>query len=69
VKSATGVIPEEMFDPSRIGDVMDFLIPLPIPGREKVDILTAWAHAVGTQISSSRYAQMYNSGVDGPGGP
>jgi hypothetical protein len=69
VKSGTGIIPEEFFDPSRIGDVMAFLMPIPIPGREKVDLLTAWAHAVGTNISSSRYAQMYNSGSDGPSGP
>ena len=64
MKSGTDIIPEELFDPTRIGDVMQFLIDFPIPGRDKVDLLISWGHAVGTKLSSSRIAVVYNSGTD-----
>lgn len=69
MKSGTDIIPEDLFEPEKIGDVMQFLIDFPIPGRDKVDLLIAWGHAVGTKLSSSRIAAVYNSGTDTAGTP
>lgn len=69
MKSGTGIIPEEFFEPDRIGDVMGFLQGFPVPGREKVDLLTSWARAVGAKVNSAQYAVVYHSGTDGPNAP
>lgn len=61
--SPTGIIPEEYMDSHRIGDVMAYLIKLPIPGRDKVELLYGWARAVGAKVSSSQRAAVENSGV------
>lgn len=65
MKSGTDIIPEEFFDPTKKGDVLKWLMDFPIGGREKVDLLVSWAHAVGATINSSQYQQVYNSGVEG----
>lgn len=64
MKSGTDIIPEELFEPSKIGGVIDFLKAFPIPGRDKVDLLTSWARAVGAKVNSSQYAAVDNSGTD-----
>lgn len=69
MKSGTDIIPEDLYDPTRKGDLIAWLQDFPIGGREKVDLLISWAHAVGAQINSSQYAQVYNSGTDQAGGP
>ena len=64
MKSGTDLIPEDLFEPDKIGDVITFLKGFPLAGREKVDILTSWARAVGAKVSGSQYGVVYNSGTD-----
>lgn len=47
-----------------IGSVIAQLKALPIPGREKVDILQSWSRAVGAQVSGSQYNAVQFSGID-----
>ena len=61
---STEVIPNQFFDPGRIGDVMAFLGKLPIAGRGKVEILQAWSRAVGAKVSAAQYNTVEASGID-----
>lgn len=63
-KSPTGIIPEELMLPARRGQVMAFLINLPIEGDTKVELLIGWARAVGVTVNSSQRRTVRESGVD-----
>lgn len=62
--SPTGIIPEEYFYPSRLGDVMKFLQAMPIPGDDKEKLFAGWARWVGVKINSGQRAAVRNSGSD-----
>jgi hypothetical protein len=63
-KSPTGIIPEELMFPARRLEVMGFLMKLPIPGDDKVDLLVGWARMVGVTVNSSQRATVRNTGTD-----
>jgi hypothetical protein len=62
--SPTGVIPEEYFQPGRVGDVMKFLQAMPIDGDKKELYLVGWARWVGVKVNISQRAAVRNSGID-----
>lgn len=62
--SPTGIIPEEYFYPRRLGDVMEYLKKLPMPGDEKEKLFVGWARWVGVKINGSQRAAVRNSGID-----
>ena len=63
-KSPTGIIPEELMYPARRLEVMAFLMRLPIPGNDKVDLFIGWARMVGVTVNASQRATVRNSGTD-----
>ena len=63
-KSPTGIIPEGLMLPQRRMQVMQFLILLPIPGDDKVDLLVGWARMVGVTVNASQRNTVRNSGSD-----
>lgn len=63
IKSVTGIIPEELMDPSHLGDVIRYLKSAPLDGDEKVTLLLVWARQVGAKVSASQRAAVNASGV------
>lgn len=63
-RSPTGIIPEMYMSPAALGLVLDFLVGVPAPGDDKVDVLIGWAKAVGVTVNSSQRARVRNSGSD-----
>lgn len=66
VKSVTGIIPEEMMDPSKIGAVIAYLKAAPLPADDKLSLLLVWARQVGTKVSASQRAAVLASGIQTP---
>ncbi len=66
-KSPTGIIPEELMFPAKRIAVMQFLITLPVPGDDKVDLLVGWARMVGVTVNSSQRRRVRESGSDRAG--
>lgn len=62
--SPTGIIPEEYFRRNALGDVMEFLQAMPIPGEDKEKLFAGWARWVGVKISASQRAAVRNTGTD-----
>jgi hypothetical protein len=50
--------------PARLGDVMAYLIALPIPGDEKEKLFVGWSRTVGVKLSGSQLRKVRNSGVE-----
>lgn len=64
MKSVTGIIPEELHDPTKMGAVVDYLKAAPLSSNDKVKFLMAWARQVGVKVSSSQRAAVAASGLD-----
>jgi hypothetical protein len=64
VASPTGIIPEEFFDRSKLGAVMEYLKGLPLDGDRKELLLAGWARWVGVRLNASQRAAVRNTGVD-----
>lgn len=64
-KSPTGIFPETLMYPARLGDVLKFLEGLPVPGDEKESLLFGWSRVVGVKLNASQYARVSRSGVGG----
>lgn len=64
MKSVTGIIPEELHDPTQLAAVMDYLKAAPLSSSQKVSLLMAWARQVGVKVSSSQRAAVAASGLD-----
>lgn len=64
MRSPTGIIPEALMYPARLGEVLRFLKALPVPGHEKRDLLIGWAKTVGVKLRASLLASVERSGVD-----
>lgn len=62
--SPTGVIPEDLMFPAKLGEVMEFLKQMPIPGHDKRQILFGWARTVGVKLRASQYRAVEESGID-----
>ncbi len=63
-KSPTGIIPEELMFPAKRMQVVAFLMKLPVPGDDKVDLLVGWARMVGVTVNSSQRRTVRESGSD-----
>ncbi len=61
--SPTGILPEDLFYPSKIAEVQEYLIKLPLPGDEKVKILVGWSRWVGVKLSPAQRQKVFDSGV------
>jgi hypothetical protein len=62
--SPTGIIPEELMYPARLGDVMAFLKAWPAPGDTKVEVFVGWARTVGVKVNGSQKHALYVTGLD-----
>ena len=64
MESPTGIIPEELMYPQKLGEVMEFLKAIPGASNEKLDVLRGWAKEVGVKLSASQVNAVRFSGVD-----
>ena len=62
--SPTGIIPEELMYPQRLGDVMTLLKSKVATGDWKREVLQGWARTVGVKISQAQYRAVYQTGWD-----
>ncbi len=62
--SVTGIIPEELLFPARLGDVIDLIKVIPVPGYYKVQLLFNWSRTVGVKISASQLEVVRRTGTD-----
>lgn len=62
--SPTGIIPESLMYPERLGEVMQLLKDTPGTGSWKREVLQGWARTVGTKISQGQYNAVYDTGYD-----
>ncbi len=69
MSSPTGIIPEELMFPAKLGAVIRFLQDLPINGERKRALLFGWARTVGVKLNASQYARVRESGIDRAGPP
>lgn len=67
MESPTGVIPEEMMDRRRKGDVIRLLQSLPLTGDLKRRYLEGWKMTVGASVSALDYQKVERTGIDAPG--
>ena len=62
--SPTGVIPEDLMYPAKLGDVMTLLKNTPGTGSWKREVFQVWARTVGVKISGSQLNAVYQTGYD-----
>lgn len=61
MKSATGIVPEELMEPGKVDDVVNFLVAYPLDGAEKQNILVAWSKAVGANLGAGQLRRVRES--------
>jgi hypothetical protein len=64
MSSPTGVIPEDLMYPAKVGEVMQFIKNLAIPGEDKKSLLFGWARTVGVRLAPSQYRAVFVTGTD-----
>jgi hypothetical protein len=62
--SPTGIIPEDLMYPEKLGEVMTLLKDMVQTGTWKREVLQGWARVVGSKISQAQYRAVYMSGYD-----
>lgn len=62
--SPTGIIPEELMDPSRKKDVVNFLIVAPAEAKLKQQLLLGWAQEVGLRLRQRDYDAVTATAID-----
>ncbi len=62
--SPTGIIPEELMFPAKLGDVIDLIQQIPVPGYYKVQLLFQWSRAIGVKLSASQLEAVRRTGTD-----
>lgn len=62
--SPTGIIPEALMYPARLGDVMQLIETLAAPGDYKEQLFIGWARTVGVTVNASQRATVRQSGWD-----
>jgi len=67
--SPTGILPEPLMRPGKLGEVLAAIVALPMTGDDKVELLVGWARAVGVQVSASQRDRVRASGIDHLGIP
>lgn len=68
MESPTGIIPEDLMYPQRLGAVMDWLKRQHADSEQKINVFRGWAVTVGVKLSASQIQAVANTGVD-RGGP
>jgi hypothetical protein len=64
MESPTGIIPESLMYPQKLGEVMELLKSTPGSSNAKLDVLRGWAKEVGVKLSASQVNAVRHSGVD-----
>jgi hypothetical protein len=64
MESPTGIIPESLMYPQKLGEVMDLLKRTPGSSDEKMNVLMGWAKEVGVKLSASQKDAVRDSGYD-----
>lgn len=64
MESPTGIIPESMMYPQKLGEVMQRLKDLPASSDEKMNVFMGWAKEVGVKLSASQKDAVRESGYD-----
>lgn len=64
MKSVTDYLTPDVFDYSKMGEAMEQIKALPVPGHLKVQMLGAWARAVGAKVLPSQSAAVEKTGTD-----
>jgi len=67
--SPTGILPEPLMRPGKLGDILTAIVALPMTGDDKVELLVGWARAVGAKVSASQRDRVRSSGIDHQGLP
>ena len=68
ILSPTGIVPEALMYPARLGDVMRLLGTLAADGETKEALFLGWARTVGVKVNASQRATVRQSGWDFSGG-
>ncbi len=63
-RSPTGILPEELMRPGKLGEVIEYLKAFPVPGDEKVELFIGWARAVGVTVNAAQRRAVRESGTD-----
>jgi hypothetical protein len=64
MQSPTGIIPEPLMYPEKLGEVMTLLKGMTGTGSWKREVLQGWARLVGVKISQAQYGAVYATGWD-----
>jgi len=56
--SLIGMIPDDMFSPERLDDVIIMLRSLDVPPRRKKQELISWAQAVGAALTKEDFLRL-----------
>jgi hypothetical protein len=64
MESPTGIIPEELMYPQKLGEVMLLLQSTPGGSNEKLAVFRGWAHTVGVKLSASQVNAVARTGDD-----
>jgi hypothetical protein len=62
--SPTGIIPEELMDPHKKKDVVNFLIVAPAEAKLKQQLLLGWAQEVGIRLRQRDYDAVTATAID-----
>ena len=62
--SPTGIIPEALMFPSKLGAVMQLIKTMAAPGDFKESLLIGWCRTVGVRVNASQRATVRDSGWD-----
>jgi len=65
VESPEGILPDALLAPDRKADVIAWLIPRPLPGVTKVQILRGWGQLTRTIPTKYDYDVVMASGLPG----
>lgn len=50
--------------PAKLGDVIDLIQQIPVPGYYKVQLLFQWSRAIGVKLSASQLEAVRRTGTD-----
>lgn len=62
--SPTGILPENLMYPAKLGDVMEFIKAMPMPGHYKEQLFLGWSRTVGVKLRGSQIDAVRNTGTD-----
>jgi len=63
-QSPTGIIPEELIDPAKLREVVEWLRFAPATFLMKKQLLRGWANTTGVIPKASDYGALNGTGID-----